>query len=281
MYDRMLFNVAETARQHANSDRLGTVHEIQKDKMRVVLGIDPNGQPFLGPWTDHSSMRGGTREREYYKVGQNVRMSSSGGDFQQSTVSPHAPSNSFPAPDHADQYLDSNGAPTAVTHQIGNLCIAKSVGKNPGDPAVHSMWMAKAQQQPAYVASTTMSTTNAGASTAAAPAQPAPQPGTPTMSVIMTDNGSNGTGGGIVTNYVTPNGNVQMSADQNGAQLIHQNSKVTVLNSQITVHAASGDVHINAATGNVHLDASGGTVHVAGSSIQMSQAPTLAPDTNA
>src|ERR1035437_5332813 len=124
-YNKVLFALAEHARVSANSDRVGYVHEIQKDKMRICMGIRPDGSPWLSPWLHTTDHRGGTRERDVYKAGQNVRMSSPGGDHRQATVSPWAESDSFPAPAHADQYLDDKKQPYAHTGQIGKLRWAK------------------------------------------------------------------------------------------------------------------------------------------------------------
>jgi len=117
------------------SNRQGWVHEVgdgknaPKDMVRVCMGIRGDGSPWLSPWIHTTNMRGGARERRMFKVGQNVRLSSQGGDMMQSTVSHWAENKSFPAPDQADSV---NGE----SYQMGSLRVSKS------DSSSYNIWMA-------------------------------------------------------------------------------------------------------------------------------------------
>jgi hypothetical protein len=118
-WQHVLFELAEQRRQNAISDRVGYVHEVNKDKVRVVMGIRPDGSPWLSPWLHTTNMRGGARERRLFAKGQNVRLSAPGGDFRQATLTHWAESKDYPAPDHADSY------PNGETFQMGKLRVAK------------------------------------------------------------------------------------------------------------------------------------------------------------
>lgn len=102
-WDKIYAELAEAKRNAGNTDRFGTVHEVQGDKFRAVIGVKPNGQPLLSPWVHTSDQRGGNRERHQYVKGQNVRLSGVNGSFRNASVSHWAESQSFPAPQHADQ----------------------------------------------------------------------------------------------------------------------------------------------------------------------------------
>lgn len=118
-YQALLFELAEQRRQNGISDRVGHIHEVQKDKVRVVMGIKQDGTEWLSPWLHTENHRGGSRERLQYVKGQSVRINAPGGDLRQGTVSPWAESKSFPAPDHAEQV---NGD----SWQLGKLRVSKN-----------------------------------------------------------------------------------------------------------------------------------------------------------
>lgn len=80
----------------------GPVKEVKGDKIRVILGKDSEGKEILSPWIHTSQMRGGSRERRFYKEGQNVRLFSPTGDIRQAMLTPYAPNEKFKAPDHAN-----------------------------------------------------------------------------------------------------------------------------------------------------------------------------------
>lgn len=122
---KMLFQMAELRRQAAHSDRVGSVHEIQGNKMRVKLGKKKDGTDWLSPWIHTTDHRGGERQKEVYAVGQNVRVAATGADFRQATVSPYAPSQKHPQPDHAGSAGDD-----AHTWQNGDSKVTKNGGSH-------------------------------------------------------------------------------------------------------------------------------------------------------
>jgi hypothetical protein len=122
---KLLFQVAEHRRQTAHSDRVGTVTEVQGNKMKVQMGIKKDGTPWLSPWIHTTDHRGGERQKEVYAVGQNVRVSATGADYRQATISPYAPNNQHPQPSHA-----SSAGDDAHTWQNGNSAVTKNDGSH-------------------------------------------------------------------------------------------------------------------------------------------------------
>jgi hypothetical protein len=122
---KLLFQVAEHRRQTAHSDRVGTVTEVQGNKMKVQIGIKKDGTPWLSPWIHTTDHRGGERQKEVYAVGQNVRVSATGADFRQATISPYAPNKQHAQPDHAGSAGDG-----AHTWQNGNSTLTKNDGSH-------------------------------------------------------------------------------------------------------------------------------------------------------
>lgn len=103
-YQRLLLQVTEMARATVgNMVRVGTVYEVKGDKLRMNMGVDVDGKPVLSPWLHTSSMRGGARERRFYKKGQNIAILSPTGDPRQGIILPYAPNKNFLAPDHANK----------------------------------------------------------------------------------------------------------------------------------------------------------------------------------
>lgn len=111
-HKRLLHMVSEAHRRVGVADRVGYVKEVKQSggeqKIRVVMGIKKDGSPWLSPWLHTTDHRGASREQQQFKKGQNVRVSSTDGDFRQATASPAHEGKSFPQPDHApDIYGDS------------------------------------------------------------------------------------------------------------------------------------------------------------------------------
>jgi hypothetical protein len=127
---KILFELAEHRRKTSISDRMGTVHEVKGDKMRVNMGLQDDGQPWLSPWLHTTDHRGGTTERDNYKPGQNVRLSAVGGDFRQATVSPYAPNKQFGPPPQAD-----NAGPDSKTLASGP--VRTTIDEN----GSHNVWL--------------------------------------------------------------------------------------------------------------------------------------------
>jgi hypothetical protein len=107
-FQRMLHQLAETQRKAGVSTRMGTVKEVKQDggeqKIRCVIGVDPDGKELVGPWMSTVDKRGATREQHQYKKGQNVRISGADGDFRQATASGWSEGDSFPQPDSAPEH---------------------------------------------------------------------------------------------------------------------------------------------------------------------------------
>lgn len=122
---KLLFQVAEHRRQTAHSDRVGTVNQVQGNKMIVQMGLKKDGTPWLSPWIHTTDHRGGERQKEVYAVGQNVRVSATGADYRQATISPYAPNKQHPQPDQADSAGDG-----AHTWQNGDTSVTKNDGSH-------------------------------------------------------------------------------------------------------------------------------------------------------
>lgn len=101
-YQRVLYELAEMRRLVGQMVRVGTVKEVKKDKMRMTLGKDSDGKEILGPWLDTNNHRGGSRERRFYKEGQNLTMLCPNGDPRQAVIMPYAPNKDHPPPDHSN-----------------------------------------------------------------------------------------------------------------------------------------------------------------------------------
>jgi len=101
-YQRLLQQIAVMRRQIGNMFQTGTVHEVKKDKLRMVIGKDKDGKEVLGPWLNTNNHRGGATEARFYKKGQTLSMFCPGGDVAQGMIAPFAPNKEFKRPEHAD-----------------------------------------------------------------------------------------------------------------------------------------------------------------------------------
>jgi hypothetical protein len=112
----IIHQVAQTQIAASNSDRTGTVSEIKGNKMRVNIGNQSDGTPYLSPWLHTSNHRGGSKDHQQYAVGQNVRLSSANGDMRQASVAPYATSKAFPAPAQMPQQPNGDYTQTGGNH---------------------------------------------------------------------------------------------------------------------------------------------------------------------
>lgn len=119
--DKLMMEVASLRRQVGNMVRPATVHEVKGDKVRMAIGKDKDGKEVLGPWLDTSSLRGGARERRFFKKGQNLMLFCPNGDLTQAVISPYAPNKKFKAPDHANKEGQDE-----ETYQLENLRVRKT-----------------------------------------------------------------------------------------------------------------------------------------------------------
>jgi len=101
-YQRLIRQVGEMRRQMTNMYQTGTVHEVKKDKLRMVIGKDEDGKEILSPWLNTANHRGGATEARFYKKGQTLSMLCQQGDIRQGMIAPFAPSKDFKRPEHAD-----------------------------------------------------------------------------------------------------------------------------------------------------------------------------------
>lgn len=101
-YQRLIRQIGELKRQMTNMFQTGTVSEVKKDKLRMVIGKDEDGEDILSPWLNTANHRGGATEAKFYKKGQTLSMLCPGGDIRQGLIAPFAPNKDFKRPEHAD-----------------------------------------------------------------------------------------------------------------------------------------------------------------------------------
>ena len=133
-FQQLLLEQRERFRRESYADRVGRVHEVKGDKVRVVLGGTPD-KPMLSPWLHTTLMRGGARERRFFRKGQTVRLSCPGGDLRQATVTHYAESDHYPAPDHAD-----DAGEESETYQQGQT--RQTITED-----THETWLAQQESQ--------------------------------------------------------------------------------------------------------------------------------------
>jgi hypothetical protein len=100
---RIFFNLADVRRRMANTFVVGTVHEVNGDQLRMVIGKSKDGKEILSPWLDTSNHRGGATESRFYKKGQTLQVIAPNGDISQGSIAPYAPSKQFKRPEHANK----------------------------------------------------------------------------------------------------------------------------------------------------------------------------------
>lgn len=119
-YARLMHHLSTLRQQLGNMVWHGTVSEVKKDKLRMKMGQDRNGEDQFGPWLDTGNHRGGSRERREYKKDQNITMFSPTGDPRQAMLFPHAPNKDFGPPDHSN-----NSGQGEEVYQMGDLRVRK------------------------------------------------------------------------------------------------------------------------------------------------------------
>ena len=65
-YTKLLFEISQIRNELKNTLRMGTVHEIKGDKMRIFWGNDKNGKPQYSPYIHNSTGRGEATRRFAY-----------------------------------------------------------------------------------------------------------------------------------------------------------------------------------------------------------------------
>ena len=133
--DEILYQLADLQRRVGNSLRMGTVHEVKGDKMRVNWGQSPDGKPVLSPWISTHGHNGGARERRFFKKGQNVMIGAVDADYAKAFIISHGPNKNFKKPDHANKSGQGE-----ETYQQEDLRVSK--GKDGYD-----IWLEEPEQQ--------------------------------------------------------------------------------------------------------------------------------------
>lgn len=104
----LLNRVNELERRVSGLMRHGTVHEVDpaKQVMRLRLGDDVKGQPFLSPWIPYAQIAGALKVHTPPSVGQQYTAMSPTGDWQQAVGVPLTWSNDNPSPsDKGDEHV--------------------------------------------------------------------------------------------------------------------------------------------------------------------------------
>jgi hypothetical protein len=123
-FQRLQMQVAALEQRMGSLVRDATVKEVKGDKFRAVIGQDDEGKDILSPWIHNSTIRGGARERRFFKEGQNIRLLNATGDYSQALVFNGPPNKKFKKPDHADDEKKEE-----ETYQQGELRVRKTSDK--------------------------------------------------------------------------------------------------------------------------------------------------------
>jgi hypothetical protein len=102
-YQRLVFEVADLRRKLANMVRVGTVDEVNGDKIRINMGKDDKGKDVMSPYLHQTDRRGGAKTRQYYKKGQNVCLICPDGDVRQAIMTPWSKNKQYQQPGHANK----------------------------------------------------------------------------------------------------------------------------------------------------------------------------------
>lgn len=92
--------VAHLEHRFANTARHGTVEEVdtEKQRLRLRLGEDDQGKPFIGPWIPYAQMAGALKVHAPPSVGQQYTLFAPTGDWQQAVAVPFTWSDQNPSP---------------------------------------------------------------------------------------------------------------------------------------------------------------------------------------
>jgi hypothetical protein len=114
---RLLNQVAMARQINGMAQRHGYVHEVKESggerKIRLVLGFNKQGEPWLSPWLHTEEHRGGSSSQQLVEKGQAMVMTCHAGSYRNATCSPSGESQSNPQPPHAPQFngdTSSNGS---------------------------------------------------------------------------------------------------------------------------------------------------------------------------
>lgn len=108
--------VAEIERRYSGTMRHGTVEEVDpaKQAVRLNLGKDVDGKPFLSPWVPYAQIAGALKVHTPPSKGQQFTMLAPTGDWQQAVALPMTWSNQNKSP-------SSKGDENVITY--GNVAL--------------------------------------------------------------------------------------------------------------------------------------------------------------
>lgn len=225
--ERLIAEVAYLKRMVGNMVQPATVHEVKGDKMRAVIGKDKKGNDVLGPWLDTATHRGGSRERKFFKKGQNIMLLCPSGDLAQAVVLPHGPNKNFKSPDHSNEEGQDEEA-----YQLDNLRIRRT--KNG-----HAIWLQDPEQEDQQQQDGQQGQQSQSGSESKEGTRPKRTPQKPKADGPLLQISKDG---GFTARIGK---DVRVAATKDGAKLKAGGNFVTVSKSKI-IHKASGDIHIEA-----------------------------------
>lgn len=109
----LALRVAELERRQSNNFRHGTVEKVdaKKQLVRIRLGEDANGKPFVGPWVPYAQIAGALKVHTPPSVGQQMTMINPNGDFRQAVALPMTWSDQNASPsDKGDEHVLTFGS---------------------------------------------------------------------------------------------------------------------------------------------------------------------------
>lgn len=100
----------------ANADVQGTVHQVDPTKQKVRLRLGGSDEePFLSPWVSYGQTAGAMKFHNPPSVGQQMKLSSPGGDWMQGYATPTTFSDENASPsDKGDEHVLTIGSLRAV-----------------------------------------------------------------------------------------------------------------------------------------------------------------------
>ncbi len=95
--------IAELERRFSGMMRHGTIEEVDpgKHRIRLKLGADVDGKPFLSPWIPYAQTAGDLKIHAPPSIGQQFTLMAPAGDWQQAVAIPFTWSNQNAAPSDA------------------------------------------------------------------------------------------------------------------------------------------------------------------------------------
>ena len=117
--------IAELERRFSGMMRHGTVEKVDpgRHRIRLKLGTDVDGRPFLSPWIPYAQTAGALKIHAPPSIGQQFTLMAAAGDWQQAVAIPFTWSNQNPSPsENADENVLAFGD-VRMTLRDGSLKI--------------------------------------------------------------------------------------------------------------------------------------------------------------